>query len=219
MNPTRSSLDAIFAASALVLASLLVGCGSLPDRPARATLYDFGPLLTAPAATPVDAAPLPTLSLAEVEASARLEGTQILYRLAYADANELRPYGQSRWSVAPNQLVYQRLRDALAERRTVLSREESATLARTGGRVPRTLRVSLDEFSHYFTAPTQSAGLVRLRATLVQSAPGGDSVVAQRSFMVQRPAPSADAPGGVRALTLASDAVIAELVAWVDQQP
>jgi len=217
MNPTRSSLDAIFAASALVLASLLAGCGSLPDRPARATLYDFGPLLTAPAATPVDAAPLPTLSLAEVEASARLEGTQILYRLAYADANELRPYGQSRWSVAPNQLVYQRLRDALAQRRTVLNREESATMARTAGRVPRTLRVSLDEFSHYFESPTQSAGLVRLRATLIESAAGGDSVLAQRSFVVQRPAPTADAPGGVKALVAASDATIAELVAWVDQ--
>ena len=217
MNPTRFSLDAIFAASALVLASLLAGCGSLPDRPARATLYDFGPLLTAPAAAPVNAAPLPTLSLAEVEASARLEGTQILYRLAYADANELRPYGQSRWSVAPNQLVYQRLRDALAQRRTVLNREESATMARTAGRVPRTLRVSLDEFSHYFESPTQSAGLVRLRATLIQSAAGGDSVLAQRSFMVQRPAPTADAPGGVKALVAASDATIAELVAWVDQ--
>lgn len=217
MNATRFSLDAIFAASALVLASLLAGCGSLPDRPARATLYDFGPLLTAPAAAPVDAAPLPTLSLAEVEASARLEGTQILYRLGYADANELRPYGQSRWSVAPNQLVYQRLRDALALRRTVLNREESATMARTAGRVPRTLRVSLDEFSHYFESPTQSAGLVRLRATLIQSAAGGDSVLAQRSFVVQRPAPTADAPGGVKALVAASDATIAELVAWVDQ--
>lgn len=217
MNATRFSLDAIFAASALVLASLLAGCGSLPDRPARATLFDFGPLLTAPAAAPVDAAPLPTLSLAEVEASARLEGTQILYRLGYADANELRPYGQSRWSVAPNQLVYQRLRDALAQRRTVLNREESATMARTAGRVPRTLRVSLDEFSHYFESPTQSAGLVRLRATLIQSAAGGDSVLAQRSFVVQRPAPTADAPGGVKALVAASDATIAELVAWVDQ--
>jgi cholesterol transport system auxiliary component len=217
MNPTRFSLDAVFAASALVLASLLAGCGSLPDRPARATLYDFGPLLTAPAATPVDAAPLPTLSLAEVEASARLEGTQILYRLGYADANELRPYGQSRWSVAPNQLIYQRLRDALAQRRTVLNREESATMARTADRVPRTLRVSLDEFSHYFESPAQSAGLVRLRATLIQSAAGGDSVLAQRSFVVQRPAPTTDAPGGVKALVAASDATIAELVAWVDQ--
>jgi len=217
MNRTRSSLDATFAASALVLVALLAGCGSLPDRPARATLYDFGPLLTAPAPAPVDAAPLPTLSLAEIEASARLEGTQILYRLSYADANELRPYGQSRWSVAPNQLVYQRLRDALAQRRTVLNREESATMARTAGRVPRTLRVSLDEFSHYFESPTQSAGLVRLRATLIQSAAGGDSVLAQRSFMVQRPAPSTDAPGGVKALVSASDAAIAEVVAWVDQ--
>ena len=217
MNRTRSSLDVTFAASALVLAALLSGCGSLPDRPARATLYDFGPLLTAPAPAPVDAAPLPTLSLAEIEASARLEGTQILYRLSYADANELRPYGQSRWSVAPNQLVYQRLRDALAQRRTVLNREESATMARTAGRVPRTLRVSLDEFSHYFESPTQSAGLVRLRATLIQSAAGGDSVLAQRSFMVQRPAPSTDAPGGVKALVSASDAAIAEVVAWVDQ--
>ncbi|RZI67531.1 MAG: hypothetical protein EOP79_06135 [Variovorax sp.] len=217
MNPTRSSLDVALAASALALAALLTGCGSLPDRPARATLYDFGPLLTAPAPAPVDAAPLPTLSLAEIEASARLEGTQILYRLSYADANELRPYGQSRWSVAPNQLVYQRLRDALAQRRTVLNREESATMARTAGRVPRTLRVSLDEFSHYFESPARSAGLVRLRATLIQSAAGGDSVLAQRSFMVQRPAPSTDAPGGVKALVAASDAAIAELVTWVDQ--
>ncbi|TPG18955.1 ABC-type transport auxiliary lipoprotein family protein [Variovorax guangxiensis] len=217
MNPTRSSLDVALAASALALTALLTGCGSLPDRPARATLYDFGPLLTAPAPAPVDAAPLPTLSLAEIEASARLEGTQILYRLSYADANELRPYGQSRWSVAPNQLVYQRLRDALAQRRTVLNREESATMARTAGRVPRTLRVSLDEFSHYFESPARSAGLVRLRATLIQSAAGGDSVLAQRSFMVQRPAPSTDAPGGVKALVAASDAAIAELVTWVDQ--
>ena len=211
--PTRFRSIAALAAALVLVA----GCGSLPDRPARATLLDFGPLLTAPAPAPVDAAPLPTLSLAEIEASARLEGTQILYRLSYADANELRPYGQSRWSVAPNQLVYQRLRDALAQRRTVLNREESATMARTAGRVPRTLRVSLDEFSHYFESPARSAGLVRLRATLIQSAAGGDSVLAQRSFMVQRPAPSTDAPGGVKALVAASDAAIAELVTWVDQ--
>lgn len=215
MPTTRFFPVAAFAAAVVLLA----GCGSLPDRPSRAMLYDFGPVLSARAPAQGAVSSLPTLSLAEIDASTRLEGTQILYRLAYADANELRPYGQSRWSVAPNQLLYRRLRDALAERRTVLNREESASLTRTAGRVPRTLRVSLEEFSHYFEAPTQSAGLVRLRATLVQSAPGGDSVVAQRSFTVQRPAPSADAPGGVRALTLASDAAIAELVAWVDQQP
>ena len=148
----------------------------------------------------------------------RLEGTQLLYRLGYADANELRPYGQSRWSLAPAQLLHQRLRDALAARRTVLGPEESATIARSEGKVPDTLRVSLEEFSHYFESPTQSVGLVRLRATLIRSNRGGDRVLAQQSFMARRPAPSADAPGGVKGLAAASDAAVAELVAWVDQQ-
>lgn len=197
---------------------LLAGCGMLPDKPARATLYDFGPGLST--AAPAAAAPttaLPALSLAEFDSNTRLDGTQILYRMGYADANELRPYGQSRWSLPPAQLLRQRLRDTLAERRTVLGPEESATLARTESIVPDTLRISLDEFSHYFDAPASSTGLVRLRATLVRSATGGDRVMGQRTFTVRRPATSADAPGGVKALIAASDAAMAEVVQWVDQ--
>ncbi len=202
----------------LVLAVLLLaGCGALPDKPARATLYDFGPGPAVAAAPP--AAALPTLALAEIESNARLDGTQILYRLGYADANELRPYGQSRWSLPPAQLLRQRLRDALAERRTVLGPEESATIARSEGRVPDTLRVSLDEFSHYFDSASSSVGLVRLRATLIRGTAGGDRVLGQRSFTVRRPAPSANAPGGVKALAAATDAAIAEIVQWVDQIP
>ncbi|CAN7586479.1 ABC-type transport auxiliary lipoprotein family protein [Variovorax paradoxus] len=199
---------------------LLAGCSALPDKPARATLYDFGPgpAAPAPAANPPTAA-LPTLALAEIESNTRLDSTQILYRLGYADANELRPYGQSRWSLAPAQLLRQRLRDALAERRTVLGPEESATIARAEGKVPDTLRISLDEFSHYFESASSSAGLVRLRATLIRGTTGGDRVLGQRSFTVRRPAPSADAPGGVKALAAATDAAVAEVVQWVDQLP
>ncbi|WP_412510151.1 ABC-type transport auxiliary lipoprotein family protein [Variovorax paradoxus] len=199
---------------------LLAGCSALPDKPARATLYDFGPgpAAPAPAANP-PAAALPTLALAEIESNTRLDSTQILYRLGYADANELRPYGQSRWSLAPAQLLRQRLRDALAERRTVLGPEESATIARAEGKVPDTLRISLDEFSHYFDSASSSAGLVRLRATLIRGTTGGDRVLGQRSFTVRRPAPSADAPGGVKALAAATDAAVAEVVQWVDQLP
>ncbi|CAN7175915.1 PqiC family protein [Variovorax paradoxus] len=199
---------------------LLAGCSALPDKPARATLYDFGPgpAASAPAANP-PAAALPTLALAEIESNTRLDSTQILYRLGYADANELRPYGQSRWSLAPAQLLRQRLRDALAERRTVLGPEESATIARAEGKVPDTLRISLDEFSHYFDSASSSAGLVRLRATLIRGTTGGDRVLGQRSFTVRRPAPSADAPGGVKALAAATDAAVAEVVQWVDQLP
>jgi cholesterol transport system auxiliary component len=213
--PTRRlPILAVLAASAVLLAA---GCGALPDKPSRATLYDFGPNLAAAAPASGNPSALPPIALAEIDASMRLEGTQLLYRLGYADANELRPYGQARWSLAPAQLLHQRLRDALALRRTVLGPEESATIARTEGRVPDTLRVSLDEFSHSFESPAASFGLVRLRATLVRGGSGGDRVLAQRSFAVQRPAPSADAAGGVKGLAAASDAAVAELVAWVDQ--
>lgn len=216
-HPIRSSLALACAAA------LLAGCGALPEKPARSTLYDFGPGLVAPAPAPAvagtAASALPLLALAEVESSARLEGTQVLYRLAYADANELRPYAHARWSVAPTQLVYQRLRTALSANRTVLATEESATLARAQGSRPGTLRVSLDEFTHYFESPSSSAGLVRLRATLVQGTAGGDRVIAQRSFTARRPAPSADAAGGVKALAAASDAAVAEIAAWVDAAP
>ena len=215
LHPRRAAC-----AGLALLVLLLAGCGALPDKPARATLYDFGPgpAASAAAASPAAAA-LPTLALAEIESNTRLDGTQILYRLGYADANELRPYGQSRWSLPPAQLLRQRLRDALAERRTVLGPEESATIARAEGKVPDTLRISLDEFSHYFESAGSSVGLVRMRATLIRGTTGGDRVLGQRSFTVRRPAPSADAAGGVKALAAATDTAVAEIVQWVDQQP
>ncbi|MDB5732941.1 MAG: hypothetical protein JWQ03_2836 [Variovorax sp.] len=221
LNQARSRLRPLALGLGLGVVLGLGGCGALPEKPARVTLYDFGPgPLAAVPASPGASGPasaLPPLTLPEIDANARLDGTQLLYRLAYADANELRPYGQSRWSLPPAQLLRQRLRDALAARRTVLDTQEAATLARTEGRAPDTLRVSLEEFSHYFDAPGHSAGLVRLRATLVRGAPGGDRVLGQRVFTVRQPAPSADAPGGVKALAAASDAVVAELVGWVEQ--
>jgi cholesterol transport system auxiliary component len=216
------------AAAALALLVLLAtGCGSLPSKPQRTTLYDFGPSLAAPASAMTTtttttsassmpaAAPQQLIALAEIDSNSRLDSTQMLYRLGYADANELRPYGQSRWSLPPAQLLRQRLRDVLAESHTVLDPGESATIARAEGKVPDTLRISLDEFSQYFESPGHSVGLVRLRATLIRNTPGGDRVLGQKTLTVQRPAPSADAPGGVKALAAASDAAVAELVEWM----
>src|ERR1700712_3139367 len=126
-----------------VFALLFAGCSALPDKPQRAALYDFGPGLNTPPATTSTA--MPPISLPEIDANTRLDGTQLSYRLGYADANELKPFGQSRWSMAPAQLLRQRLREALSARRTVLGAEESATIARRDGKVPDTLRISLDE--------------------------------------------------------------------------
>jgi cholesterol transport system auxiliary component len=60
--------------------------------------------------------------------------------------------------------------------------------------------------------------MLRFRATLLENTGGGERLVAQRSFEVQRPAPSADAAGGVRALTAATDAAAQELAAWLRER-
>ena len=237
--------------AALAVSVVLTGCSALPDKPTRATVYDFGPgaVATQPANREalLPALPtLPTLALDEVQSSAALDSTALLYRLAYADAQALRPYAQARWSMTPAQLLRQRLREHLGLRRAVLNSGEgsasmtsgagsataatAATAAIAGsagatGIGPATtsatpailLRIELEEFSQLFESPNASTGLLRLRATAVQPSPQGEKLLGQRSFIVQRPAPSADAAGGVRALTAATDAVVQEIDQWLQQ--
>ena len=216
-QPTGSALASsplrrMFAVTA---ALALVACSALPEKPVRATQYDFGPgAVVTPAAQAGPA--LPPLALADVESAGVLEGgTAVLYRLAYADAQQLRPYAQARWSMPPAQLVRQRLRDRLSERRAVLNAGESAALVRTEGSLPLVLRVELAEFTHLFQSPSASTGLVRLRVTLVDDTPAGEKLLAQRQFVVQREASTPDASGGARALAAATDAAAVEIEQWL----
>jgi len=186
----------------------LTGCSALPSAPVRpAAVYDFGPGALAPAATHNPG--LPAIVLQEVRAPAALDSGAVLYRLAYSDAQQLRPYAQARWSMPPAQLVSQRLRDALTRERPVLDSGTSAA--------PYNLRVELQEFCQLFDTAQTSSGLVRLRATLIDARSGTDRLVAQRMFVVQRAAASPDAPGGVRALAAATNAAVEELGAWLKQ--
>jgi cholesterol transport system auxiliary component len=196
------------------LTLMLTAC-ALPSAPPRATVYDFGPgaLITQPANR---MAALPPLALAEVEASAALDSTAVLYRLAYTDALVLRPYAQARWSMAPAQLVRQRVREHLSLRRAVLNPGESASAGASPAN-PVTLRLELEEFSQLFESATASTGLVRLRATVLQTGGAGEKLMGQKTFIVQSPAPSADAAGGARALTAATDAAVLELDQWLQQ--
>lgn len=189
----------------LVLAGLLSGC-AMPERTPSPVLYDFG----VAAAVPVTAGGggTPPALAASVQAPSSLEGTAVLYRLAYADAQQLRAYALARWTMPPAELVQQRLRERLSQQQPVLKPGEGAA---------RVLHIELEEFSQVFASPEQSMGLLRLRATLLQGTPHGDRLVAQRQVVVQRPAPSADASGGVRALTAATDAAVAELAQWLQQ--
>jgi cholesterol transport system auxiliary component len=211
-------------AAALVLSA----CSALPSKPTRATIYDFGPgPLAARPVQPValqtpqtPQTPLAPVAIEDISTSGGpLDNMAVLYRLAYVDAQELRPYSQSRWSMPPAQLVRQRLRDTLSLRRPVFNAREGLALNRSQNPLlPLQLRLELQEFSHYFSAPDASVGLVRLRATLVDVTAAGEKLVAQRIIVAQKPATTADAPGGVRALTAATDAVIDELDQWLQQQ-
>jgi cholesterol transport system auxiliary component len=160
---------------------------------------------------------LPSLVLADIGASGALDGSAVLYRLGYADSHQLRPYAHARWSAPPPQLVQERLRQQLARQRPILDLGDSAALARNGGVAPRVLRIDLEEFSHLFESQAQSWGVLRLRATVMDSTPAGEKLLAQRSFVVRQAAPTPDAPGGVRALAAATDAAAEEIGQWLAQ--
>jgi cholesterol transport system auxiliary component len=206
--PTRAAC--IRAKHLVLMACLALSACALPSPPARPLVYDFGPgSLIAPAAPPARLAPL---VLGDIEATPALDSTALLYRLAYADAQQLQPYALARWSMTPAQLLRQRLREHLGQQRALLNPGDTGMGAATA---PLTLRVELEEFSQLFESPDKSVGLLRLRATLVQPGPGGEKGLAQRSLIIQRPAPTPDAAGGVRALTAAADAAVRELAQWL----
>ncbi len=200
----------------LFAALALAGCGVL-HTPPRPVVYDFGPgAVVAPPSTnsPTTSAPvLAPIALAGVQAASALDTTAVLYRLTYSDAQQLRPYALARWSMPPAELVQQRLREQLGQRRAVLNPMDGVASAAPA----LTLRLELDEFSQLFEAPDKSTGLLRLRATLAQTTATGETLLAQRSFVAQRPSPSADAAGGVKALAAATDAAVGEIELWVQQ--
>jgi len=191
-------------AGAALLCAALCACGTPAQRLA---VYDFGPGTIQPQP---DSRLAPPLLLADVEASGALDGSAVWYRLGYADAQQLRPYAQARWSMPPAQLLRQRLRELLGQHRNVLAPGDAlqpATLV---------LRLELEEFSQLFDSSQSSVGLIRVRATLGRSG-NPARTLAQTSLVLQRPAATVDASGGVKALALATDALAGQLDAWLQQ--
>ena len=93
----------------------MAGCSTLQPPP-RPAVYDFGPgavAVTASAAATSAAVRLSPVLLTDVETTPALDTTAVLFRLNYADAQQLRPYAQARWSMPPAQLLRQRLRESL----------------------------------------------------------------------------------------------------------
>lgn len=193
-----------FKRGAIVLMSglWLTAC-IVPEPAIRPQAYDFGP---PPALQEVAAAALPVLQVLDVQAPRGLDGNYVQYRLAYVDAQALRPYANSRWAMSPSQLLTQRMKQRLARQGPVVGSGE----AQAGW----LLKTELEQFDQVFDSAGNSRAVVRLRASLIKDR----RLLAQQTFSAERDADTADAPGGVRALAAASDVLLDSLALWVAQQ-
>ena len=175
---------------AIVIVALMGACSGQAARLANGPRFDFGP---------GEGAVQAAMGIAAVEVNAPmwLGDGGMQYRLLYAEPAQRREYLESRWVARPGELLEQALARRLA--------------APAVGRCR--LRVELSEFIQMFDSETRGRVVVAGRAVLYV----GAEAVAARSFLLDRPAPSPDAKGGVAAASTAVAALGDELAAWVSQ--
>jgi len=199
-----SSTHRLFSCGAMLAAVLalgvLAGCAGTPAAIADIR-YDLGP-----ESPPATSGTAPAVKVLDVGAPETLQSNKLVYRLSYADAQKTAAYANSHWTMAPAQLLTQRLRTALSSKGTVLTGGD-------GVRAP-VLKIDLDEFEQIFDGASESHGAITARATLFQDG----KVVGQRTFVARAPASSPDAEGGARALAAASDELVAQIGAWLGVQ-
>lgn len=189
--PLHFSTGLLRAAALPVVALALAACSALPTPPVQSARYDLGLTdTTAPLATAAapSVAP-PPLVLAEVQTPAGADNsTAMLYRLNYADNQELRSYQRARWSLPPAQMLEQRLRTRLALERPVLSEKDNLSANPNDTRSLGLLRLEIVEFSQVFDSASSSQAVVRIRASLIaQDRRGGNVLLGQQT--VQCPDP------------------------------
>ena len=187
-----------------IVALLLAACSLGPAVKDMPATYDLGAPRSYTANLPRIKA---SVLVYNVAAPVWLDTPGIVYRLNYQDAARQQVYATSRWATAPALLLTQRLRSRLAAASDV-----GVIGAGDSARADYTLRIELEEFSQIFDAEKTSRGVVMARASIVNVA--RRSVQDQKTFSVERPAESANAEGGVRALAAASDDLIEAIVAW-----
>lgn len=183
--------------SAILLLTLaLAGCGiGRVDAPPK--LFDLG----------LDARPVPALPARgpialTFQAAPGLSDTGMVWRVG--DSAAPRSYATYRWAASPAELVRQRLTDRLSRQGVVLN-------DRVNLQTPQ-LQVSLGQFEQVFSEDGQSSqGRLLLQAVLLD----GRAVVDQKRILVQVPAPTQDAEGGVTALRQATDEASDQLAQWL----
>jgi cholesterol transport system auxiliary component len=197
-----------YGAAIMVVCGAFTGCSLGPKATEQPASYDLGQPRAAAAASSAIAA---TLAVPEVIAPAWLSGNGIIYRLNYDNASRARAYTLSRWTAPPPALLTQRVRSRFAA-----ASPAGIVTSADGVRADYILRVELEDFSQSFDAPASSRVTVRARASLVSLA--NRTLVAQREFAMEQPAPTPDAAGGVQALSAASEELVDSLLNWTAER-
>lgn len=182
---------------ALLLATVaLTACVSAPRGGNAVATYDFG----LPAARPADERNGAKFAL-DVRTPGWFDSLHVDYRLAYDDPLKPREYADSRWAANPGTLLQRHL-----SRRLGVPSEAPASRC--------LLRVDVQEFSQVFDTPRASNGVLQASVSVF-----GERrvLLAERDFLLRRPASSADASGGVKALVAASDDLAEALAEWLRQ--
>lgn len=187
------------------LALLLSAC-SLP-RAESPALFDLGPLRAE--ARPPALPALPPLAIADIAAPGWLDRPLMYFRLNYENDQNPRPYTRSRWAMPPAQLIAQRLKWRMSQAGGIVLSVSDGALD-----VP-ILRIEADDFTQHFDNPGRSVGQVVLRASAFR----GRTLLGQKTFARQAPAPTPDAEGGASALAAASDAAITDMMQWLAGLP
>ena len=135
----------------------------------------------------------------EVRAPLWFDSMGIEYRLAYVDKARLREYGRARWAGPPAQLIQLRLVQQLG----FVPHGQSRTRC--------VLRVDISEFSQVFDAPEISRAVLQGR---LQWLDRNRARIAEREISLTSDSPSADARGGVAALSGTVEQLTATIMNW-----
>jgi cholesterol transport system auxiliary component len=183
----------------------LTGCHLLESHDTAKTAFDFGPpeayeSRSAPAHLPAN------LMVANIVAPGWMDNSSMYYRLMYKSESNPLPYANSQWVMSPAALLTQRLRWTLGAGYEGASRSGDST------KEMYLLHGELIEFEQIFDRPDRSRGVLRLRATLEGQQDGRRT---QRTFEIEKVAPSPDATGGIKALSLCAAELSHAVLDWV----
>lgn len=204
---------AVWSIAVLGAATLLLGGCGVTAQPTYHHHFTLG--LSIPAATshkPAQPASHDVLQVAHIDVPRWLAGTAMYYRLAYRKGSQLAAYAYSDWAAPPAAMLATVIRRTLAASghwQAVVGPDAQTT-------ADKSLQLQIENFGQVFTQKSQSAGVIKTTATLVDT--HSRRIIAQRHFKITVAAPAASARGGAEALGKASRQLATKLLHWISHQ-